>query len=186
MKIFTMDIRALPYYEESWLCAERRSRLARFKNEKARLLSLAAELVLIEAVRSVYPDAKLPLRYTRNEHGKPFLTDYPELNFNLSHSGNYAVCVISERSIGVDIQTTDREHEGIAERFFTSDECEYIGESPDNFFEVWSMKESYLKARGTGMDVPLDSFSVFKLTDCRFTKCDAPEGGYVLWVCEMD
>ena len=185
MRIFTVDIRALPYYEDSWLCAERRSRLARFKNEKARLLSLAAELALIEAVRSVHPDAALPLRYKRNEHGKPFLTDYPDLRFNISHSGDYAVCAVSEKNIGVDLQTTDRTHEGIAERFFTADECEYIGESAENFFEVWSRKESYLKARGTGLDVPLNSFSVFSLPGCKFTSCTPPGDGYVLWVCEL-
>lgn len=184
LEIFTVDARTVDLTRTDMICHERKEKLERLKNEASKRLSLAAELALIKAVRHFYPSAPLPLRYTRGEHGKPYLCDYPDLHINLSHSGNYAVCAVADCEVGIDIQQLRRANFRIAERYFTKDECEYIGSSEARFFELWSKKESRVKATGTGITIPLNSFSVLENGGSfEFTEITPPEEGYVMWVC---
>ena len=184
LEIFTVDARTLDLSRIDMVCGERKEKLTRMKNESAKRLSLAAELALIKAVRHFYPSAPLPLRYERGEHGKPYLCDYPDLFINISHSGDYAVCAAADCEVGIDIQLIRRANFRIAERYFTKEECEYIGSSEARFFELWSKKESRLKATGTGITIPLNSFSVLENGDgFEFKEITPPENGYVLWCC---
>lgn len=184
LEIFTVDARTLDLSCTDMVSSNRREKLARIKNESAKRLSFAAEMALIKAVRHFYPSAPLPLRYERGEHGKPYLCDYPDLFINLSHSGDYAVCAAADCEIGIDIQQTKRANFRIAERYFTKEECEYIGSSEARFFELWSKKESRLKATGTGITIPLNSFSVLNNGGgFEFKEITPPEDGYVMWVC---
>lgn len=91
------------------------------------------------------------------EKGKPYLKEYP-LFFNLSHSGEYVVCAVSDREIGVDIQMCSDVNEGrIAERFFSKEECkalEHCGTAEERrrlFFRLWTRKEAYGKLLGDGV-----------------------------------
>jgi 4'-phosphopantetheinyl transferase len=162
----------------------RLSKINRLKNEHSQLQSIAAELSLINAVGEFYPDASLPIAYRTLDGGKPVLCDYPRLKINISHSGDYAVCAASDNEIGIDIQKTRRANFRIAQRYFTSTECEYIGNDESRFFELWAKKESYVKATGTGLTVPLNSFSVLENgNDFEFIELAPPEDGYVVCVC---
>ena len=92
------------------------------------------------------------------ESGKPELADVP-LRFSLSHSGERCACAVYDRAIGVDIQKRAAADMRILERRFTPREREYVLNSADReaaFTRVWTMKESYVKALGTG--IPLNSF----------------------------
>ena len=91
------------------------------------------------------------------EKGKPYLRDYP-LFFNLSHSGEYVICAVSDREIGVDIQKcSDTNVMGIAKRFFVEEECRALeacgtGEERQQcFFRLWVRKEAYGKLLGKGI-----------------------------------
>lgn len=101
--------------------------------------------------------APLPLEYTYGENGKPYFKNYPYY-FNLSHSGEYILCVISESEVGVDIQqkkplTNNR----IAERFFAEGEKRQLEECPTQqeqerlFYRLWTEKEAYGKLTGEGI-----------------------------------
>jgi 4'-phosphopantetheinyl transferase len=100
--------------------------------------------------------------------GKPYLADYPRVRFNLSHSGNFAmVAVALDREVGVDIERVraDRLGDDIAARFFAPAEVQDLKATPEPlrvaaFFACWSRKEAYIKARGEGLGIPLDSFVV--------------------------
>lgn len=183
-ELFLENADALEYCK-SLCCAERLAKLRRLKNADAKKSCVAAELALIGAVRFYYPAAPLPLRYERNEYGKPYLTDYKELYVNISHSGSWAVCAASEREIGVDIQRMKRADMRIAERFFTPGELEYINGDEERFFEIWARREARVKAEGTGITMPLDSFSAFDENGYEYRSHTAPEPGYVLWTCEL-
>ena len=89
--------------------------------------------------------------------GKPYLREYP-LFFNLSHSGEYVVCAVSDREIGVDIQKcSDTNVMRIAKRFFSEEECraleasETVEERRQSFFRLWVRKEAYGKFLGEGI-----------------------------------
>ena len=101
--------------------------------------------------------APLPLEYTYGENGKPYLKNYPYY-FNLSHSGKYIFCVISESEVGVDIQQTKPLiNNRIAERFFTEaekrqlEECTSPQEKERLFYRFWTEKEAYGKLTGEGI-----------------------------------
>ncbi|MCA1613545.1 MAG: 4'-phosphopantetheinyl transferase superfamily protein [Acidobacteria bacterium] len=111
------------------------------------------------------------LRFTYEKHGKPALS--PEtggrlLRFNLAHSHGLALCAVTlGRAVGVDLELVKEEFAGIeiAERFFSPHEVAALralapGERATAFFDCWTRKEAYIKARGEGLSHPLHSFAV--------------------------
>ncbi len=109
--------------------------------------------------------------YRYGENGKPYLADYPDIYFNLSHSKDVVVCVIAGQEIGVDIQRHVKIKENLARRFFTEEESTFldklrledgsIGKDYEEcFFRLWSIKESYIKFTGRGMKQGLDTFTI--------------------------
>lgn len=106
-------------------------------------------------------DSPISLEFAYGPNGKPYFKEYP-IYFNLSHSGEFVICVVSEKEVGVDIQ----EHRGgnmerIAKRYFTVeekktlDECEPAGR-PQMFFDLWAAKEAYGKYTGGGITESLE------------------------------
>ncbi len=100
------------------------------------------------------------------EHGKPMLPEKIGLYFNLSHSGDYAACAVSDQEIGADIQKHKRYEEKLAERFFHPEELAYLEAAEDrkrSFFDLWCLKESCIKCTGRGLGTGLERFSVVPL-----------------------
>ncbi len=100
---------------------------------------------------------------TLGEHGKPCAPDC-SVNFNLSHSGEYAVLAVGEHPIGVDVEQCDERHFSVAKRVFTPGEQAWMAEAPaERFMKLWTMKESVSKALGQGLSLPFESFDVLPL-----------------------
>lgn len=92
---------------------------------------------------------------------KPFLRDAP--NFNISHSGKYVVCVISDNEIGVDIEEIKTLDIDDFKDHWTEDEWSRIvgsSKSLEQFYRYWTRKEAIIKADGRGMMIPLNKISV--------------------------
>src|SRR5262249_33539026 len=108
--------------------------------------------------------------FAANAHGKPEIAG-PKgmlpLSFNLSHTRGLAVVAVTLSSeIGVDVENVQRREVGLelAERYFAAEEGVYLGrlaaaERKSAFFDYWTLKEAYLKARGLGLSLPLDAFN---------------------------
>ncbi len=138
---------------------EKLSKAKRISNKKQ---GLGAELLLNWAVKENLTNSHFPLDIKTGPYGKPYCDELP-FSFSLSHSGNFSACAICEREIGLDIQQLSEYKENLARRSFAAQEREYIEASDDKdmaFTQIWSMKESFIKALGTGLHTPLDSFSV--------------------------
>ena len=140
----------------------RREKLAAFRHDGARRLSLAASLLLVRALRDEGLHAD---EIAVTEYGKPWLPELPDFRFSLSHSGSAALCAVSDEEIGCDIELPRGFDPAIAKRFFHPDEREWLfshpePEQPEVFFRIWTCKESFIKALGLGLSLPLDSFSV--------------------------
>lgn len=116
-------------------------------------------------------------QFVIGDHGKPEIhagqnPSLCPLRFNLSHTQDLIVCGITVgSSLGVDVEYTPRHSrlESIAQRFFSAPEIAQLeGASKDtmrtDFFRFWTLKEAYLKARGTGITLPLGKFG-FDLTN---------------------
>lgn len=93
------------------------------------------------------------------EHGKPYLADYPELAFNLSHSADIMVIAVGRNCrLGVDIEYCKPRTNliGLADKCFAEEELAYWNQLPDaqkllEFYRFWTRKEAFVKATGRGI-----------------------------------
>lgn len=100
-----------------------------------------------------------------NGYGKPVLLGSSAIHFNISHSGSRVACAIDNRPVGIDVESIKPVDLKIAERFFSKDEYRELLEKDEEmrltyFYMLWTLKESYIKADGKGLAIPLDSFTV--------------------------
>ena len=92
----------------------------------------------------------------------------PSVRFNLSHTDGMIVCLVAgDREVGVDIEDTGRSGYTveIADRYFSPAEVRELRSwpaerQPERFFDYWTLKEAYIKARGLGLQIPLDQFTM--------------------------
>lgn len=168
---------------EQELSVYRREKAARWSKQEDRRRCLCAGVALDKALQTIglrEKDAVLAF----NEHGKPYLKDYPAWHFSLSHSGSFAVCVLSNAPVGVDVQQIrPMNYQALADRYFPEQEATLLRESDEArrqalFFRFWTEKESLLKMHGVG----LSGLSAYqKAEDCCFGYY--PLEGYTLTVC---
>jgi 4'-phosphopantetheinyl transferase len=147
----------------------RRAERFHFPHDRTSFVVARGTLREILSLYAGLPPELLRLGY--NAFGKPELVGAPgetRVRFNLSHSGGLALyAVAAGREVGVDIEAV-RESvpcEELAERFFSRREAAALlalpaGDRRRAFFECWTRKEAYIKARGEGLSLPLDSFDV--------------------------
>lgn len=129
-----------------------------YKNEDDRKLSILSSLLLDKALKK-HDLSERDMKYTFNAYGKPYFANAEDLHFSISHSGEYAMVVLSDKEIGCDIQQIKNINLSIADRFFTAEERKYV-KCTENFFRIWTLKESFIKAIGKGLALPLNSFSI--------------------------
>ena len=108
-----------------------------------------------------YYNYNIDNKITFNAYKKPYIKDNTYY-FNISHSGNYLVIIISDKEVGIDIQRKIEIDLRISNRFFHHKEVEYINQynSINRFFTVWTIKESYIKFLGMGLHKKLNQFIV--------------------------
>lgn len=153
------------------LSADETVRYNRYLVSDAAATFLAAR-ILLRSVLSQY--AALPpaeWRFETNPFGRPHIAnaDVPRgLTFNLSHKPGCVTCLIGAgRELGVDVEDSAAGRANfleIAGRFFSSPEAAALRDLPDGprrqrFYELWTLKESYIKARGVGLSLGLSRFS---------------------------
>lgn len=147
------------YYSD--LSEYRKLKVKELKNEEDKRLSIMAEVLLKYAFKK--EGITLPLKISTNECGKPYIEG---IYFNISHSFDYVAVAVSNEEVGVDIEKITDRNFGIAKRFFSKKEYEDINSVKDEkdrkklFFRYWTIKESFLKAIGYGLNKPLNAFTV--------------------------
>lgn len=105
------------------------------------------------------------------EQGKPYVKGWP-IKYSISHSGDYVLVGFSDKNIGVDIQQHKKLKADIVGRFYHLEEQKILEACDgDNytkmFFDIWALKESYIKYTGMGLSQGLSSFSVIPFMDGR-------------------
>jgi len=153
------------------LAAEERERAARFVRARDRnQFILARGLVRTALSRLTTTVQPVDWRFVADSFGRPVLAGpmAGKLHFSLSHTDGCVACVVStSRFVGVDVEATDRpcSHLEIAEHAFSAAEIADLRASSGSaaisrFFDYWTLKEAYVKARGMGLRLPLDRFSM--------------------------
>ena len=148
----------------------------RFHFERDRLLFLATRALVRTVLSQYVAVAPADFRFVDGPHGKPAVQlpgPLPPLHFNLSNTLGLVVCAVStvHPLLGVDAESLDRASatSDIAAHYFSPLELRALRALPlsqqkDRFFAYWTLKESYIKARGLGLALPLEQFS-FLLDD---------------------
>lgn len=156
------------------LSPEERARAMRYRAEADRHRSVIARGLLRHLLGQVLDRPPDSLRFEAGPSGKPALPGHGPgegaagPHFNVSHAGDWIlVALAAGRPVGVDVERLrpDVACEAIAARFFSARECEALASLPADgrpaaFFDGWTRKEAYLKARGDGLTLALDGFDV--------------------------
>lgn len=161
---------ALRHFEVT-LAPDESSRADRFVFAGDRKSFVAARGILRELLGRYLQRSPSEIDFSYERRGKPVYrarnVESP-IDFNLSHSHGRAVYAIARgRQLGVDVEMVRPAvaSEGITERFFSQRECAELHSLPpqsqaEAFFNCWTRKEAYIKARGDGLEIPLNSFDV--------------------------
>ncbi|MDE7122504.1 MAG: 4'-phosphopantetheinyl transferase superfamily protein [Oscillospiraceae bacterium] len=160
----------------------------------------AAHVLLRESAGKLLTDPaeieeKLCLAY--HPGGKPFFKNYPALYFNLSHCDGLAVCLVSSRECGADVEMRRAVRPGILRKIFTSEEQELVlrSDNPDlEFTRIWTLKEAYVKAIGKGIAFPMQKIFFTCLhpeirsnqQHAEFHQIMISESGYVISLCILE
>ena len=155
---------------QSLLVDEEIARMERFRFDHLKqeyLLTRALCRLTLSRYVDVPPKA---WRFGANEFGRPQIVAplaFESLRFNLSNVPSLAACLVArDIEAGVDVEETDRSEEvlDLVDRYFSESELLALRALPQSrqrrrFFELWTLKESYIKARGMGLSIPLEQFS---------------------------
>jgi 4'-phosphopantetheinyl transferase len=146
------------------LSADERERAARFLLEGARRSFVVTRALLRQSL-SLYADVPPNAWvFTRGPHGKPRVAAPDggrDLCFNVSHTRGFCVCIVAGSEVGIDVQYTGRPPPWrVLDRYLAPSEQEHLRCAPEaeraaRFFEYWTLKEAYVKARGFGFGLPL-------------------------------
>lgn len=151
---------------------ERREKIQRFHFAKDRQMSLLADILLRSLICKHLGLSNNRIEIVTTFYGKPYLKNMDGFHFNISHSGNhnkrekYVACAISDQEVGVDVEIMQDSPGGIEAllSYFHPEERDRImdrdGIDRQSFFtKIWTMKESYIKLLGVGLNIPLNTFN---------------------------
>lgn len=157
----------------------RKQKIDQLKNKEDKARSLAAELVLNYGVtaykhkenvskdcvikslskndieKSINSKMAFSYEIEYQKGGKPMLIEMNPIYFNLSHAGDYAVCVVADVPVGIDIEGKHQMNEKVMRKCFSEKEKfwvnEILEEKQERFFRLWTAKEAVSKATGKGL-----------------------------------
>lgn len=146
---------------------ERMGRLVFERDRHRFLLTRALVRTMLSRYARVEP---ADWQFIANIHGRPEILDrpdgVPDLRFNISHTDGLIACAVTiGREVGVDVEHVGRRlTRDVATRFFAPSEVAHLQSLPDEqherlFFDYWTLKEAYIKARGFGLALPLGDFA---------------------------
>src|SRR5271156_5670620 len=154
------------------LCPAERQQAERFAFDQHRRQYVLAHGLVRAALSRFAPQVDpTAWRFHRDRYGRPFIAhpqDAGPLHFSLSHTDGLVACAVSPcEAVGIDVEATDRRTSplDIAEAFFSPEELADLlalsrPQRKERFFDYWTLKEAYTKARGMGLHLPLNKFSM--------------------------
>lgn len=166
------------------LSNQRREQALRFKYEQGRRTCVLAYLLLKRALREEYGITENPI-FEYGEHGKPSIVGHPEIFFNLSHCREAVACAVSDRPIGIDVESVRQFKESLVRYTMNEREVAQImeAERPDvAFIRLWTMKEARLKLTGEGISNDL-KMVLDEADKKQYTTVECLQQGYIYTVC---
>ncbi|MCL2011125.1 MAG: 4'-phosphopantetheinyl transferase superfamily protein [Synergistaceae bacterium] len=170
-KLYLLDLGGLDekidertFLEWSGMASEERlNALPRFLFRADAERTLAGEILARAALSSAAGVPPSAIRFGRGPRGKPRASVPPGVplpEFNVSHSGRFVACAVSPQPVGVDVESVSPPDDAVLRRVCSPGESRFVRggflPAPAAFALIWTLKESYLKALGTGLcdDLP--------------------------------
>jgi 4'-phosphopantetheinyl transferase len=146
---------------------EKQERIRKFRKYEDAQRTLIGDVLARRMISDRLGIKNKDIFFEQNEFGKPFLKHIENFHFNTSHAGEWITCATHHLPLGVDVEYIQPIEADIAKRFFSEEEyydlmnLDELNRSA-YFYELWTLKESYIKAEGKGLSIPLNYFS-FKI-----------------------
>ena len=182
------------YYQAYWrvLDEAEQTQAGKFKNAllHQRYVEIHGRLRNLLAQMLDQPPERIRIKNT--EHGKPYLADYPELAFNLSHTADWLIIAVARNcQLGVDIEICRQRNNlpGLVSKCFSEEEAAYWSQLPETqkyraFYRTWTRKEAFVKATGYGIALGLNQCVINPENPAEFlrvpVKCGAASAWHVL------
>ena len=141
-------------------------RMMNYRNHSDRLLCAMGYLMLVYGLKKENLFHSLP-EFGYHTSGKPFLTNYQGVYFNLSHCRNTVVCMISCQEVGVDVETIEEYDDDLARVICNEFEYQWVTAAENSelkarkLTEIWTRKESLVKYLGTGLNEDIRAMNVW-------------------------
>ncbi len=184
--IKTPDSISLPDFDHilTFLPENRVSRIRKFLHQKNAIHTLAGEMITRTWLSKITAISPKKIELLRDSYGKPAFVHSTELFFNIAHSGNWVVAAFDSYEVGIDIELMREIDLSIAKRFFCKEEYDSLlkkkpSERVPFFYDLWTLKESYIKAEGKGLSIPLNSFCfTFNNEEIQFKQFSGEKKNY--------
>jgi len=162
----------------------------RFKREILTQRYILAHGLLREVLAKYVNESAIDLQFMHSEKGKPFLLNYPELSFNMSHTGDSWVLAVVQAKchLGIDIEyfKVRESWQGLVKKCFSAEESEYwhglpVADQGRFFYQLWVRKEAFVKALGEGITLGLDRCVVNSVEINQFLRLPECAGSVDNW-----
>ena len=138
----------------SLISTEKKAKVGRMLFDIDKQLAVYSEVLLRSLICESLLISNRDICFGKNEFGKPYLVNYPDYHFNVSHTRNAIVVATDDLPVGIDIEKIKEADREVACQVFTPEECAYIyakdKDAAVRFCEIWTKKEAYLKWTGEG------------------------------------
>ncbi|KIQ79982.1 4-phosphopantetheinyl transferase [Bacillus sp. L_1B0_8] len=146
---------------------EKKRKIERYKKKEDAYRTLLGDVMIRSIICKRYKISNQDIKYSYNKYGKPNWIGDKFFCFNISHSGDWIVCIVGNTSVGIDIEQMRPIKLETISQLFSMKEIEDLNlkvltEKNDYFYDLWTLKESYIKAIGTGLSTPFNSFTIKK------------------------
>lgn len=182
-------------YKKCFFCMseERRAKVKRYKNDIQKKCTLAGEWLVREMLCELTDKAPEFFIITADEKGKLYSENTPWLHFNISHSNGIVAAAVSDKNVGIDIETLRNVPISLAKRVCNTNELIYIfrkipsdkdfekvscNEYIKRFLEIWTTKEAYFKYKGTG----ITDFKAVNALSQDFKKTKIENDNYIMHI----
>lgn len=168
------------------LSVQRQKKVERYKMLSDKINGCLGFLLLRYALKNEFGIYETP-EFIFGEYEKPFLKNYKNIFFNISHCKNAVVCAVSNKNIAVDIMDFRKVNDLVINRVCSSQEQKFIYESADSdmaFIRLWVMKECFAKLDGRGLSLDFSKITE-ELEECKNIKYIETKG-YILGYTKID
>lgn len=169
----------------SQLSDQRREQALRYKHDLGQRTCAAAYLLLCQGLRAEYGITDKPV-FAYGEHGKPFIVGHPEIHFNFSHCREAVVCFVSDRPVGIDVESKRSFSDSLISYTMNAREEALIRASdnpPLEFIRLWTRKEAVVKLTGDG--IKNNMREILERDDVHIQTVVSDDSRYVYSVCEF-